>query len=158
MPHLLIAWDGSTNATHAVRAAASLMPGARATVLTAWRSTMHLGFPLSPVLVAGRAAMDQEAEAAAQALATAGSERATELGLAAAPATISCTGAFWHGIVEAAQARTCDAIVVGLRGTSGIASLVMGSTSHGVSQHASVPVLVVPLPSHEPSLPESAHD
>ena len=144
MTHMLIAWDGSDGAAHAVREAARLMPGAHATVVTAWRSLIHLGFPAMPSVEAGRQAFDKEAEQAAHELAVRGAELARSCGLDATSATASCEGAYWHGITNAAIDRSCDVIVVGFRGTSTVRTVVMGSTSHSTLQHASVPVLAVP--------------
>ncbi len=39
--------------------------------------------------------------------------------------------------------------MLGTRGLSGFKSMVLGSVSHGVAQHAHVPVLVVPPAQHE---------
>lgn len=144
MTHMLIGWDGSGGAEHAVRAAARLMPGAQATVVTAWRSLIHLGFPAMPSVEAGRQAFDKEAEQAAHDLATRGAELARTCGLDAIPATASCEGAYWHGLTSAADERGCDVIVVGFRGTSTVRTMVMGSTSHSTLQHARIPVLAVP--------------
>ena len=50
----------------------------------------------------------------------------------------------WHAIVETAHARGAAVIVIGARGLSTFKSFVLGSVSHGVAQHARVPVLIVP--------------
>jgi len=46
-------------------------------------------------------------------------------------------------IIEAAQARTVDLIVVGNRGSGGILSWMLGSVSQQVVNNCTVPVLVV---------------
>jgi len=46
-------------------------------------------------------------------------------------------------IVQVAQAEGCDIIVMGSRGLSDFAAMVMGSVTHRVLRHSSVPVLVV---------------
>lgn len=40
--------------------------------------------------------------------------------------------------------ETCDVIVVGARGHSGLAGLLLGSTADYVARHAKVPVVIVP--------------
>jgi len=40
----------------------------------------------------------------------------------------------------------CDLVVVGSRGHSGIAGLLLGSTTDYVARHAKVPVVIVPVP------------
>lgn len=46
-------------------------------------------------------------------------------------------------IIEYAKEHGCDLIIMGSRGNSGLKELVLGSVSHYVIQHSSVPVLVV---------------
>ena len=50
----------------------------------------------------------------------------------------------WHAIVAAGKQHGADLIAIGARGLSTFKSLVLGSVSHGVAQHARVPVLIVP--------------
>ncbi len=153
MTHILIGWDGSDGARRAVQTAARLMPGSTATVVTAWRSLVHFGFPALPSVEAGRRAFDQEAEQASHHLASQGASHAQECGLQATPATISCEGAYWHGILRAAQEQHCDVIVMGFQGTSAVKTLVMGSTAHSTVQHARIPVMIVPPPPSAPVEP-----
>lgn len=46
-------------------------------------------------------------------------------------------------ILEYAEERGADLIVIGSRGLNGFGEFVLGSVSHNVVQHAKVPVLVV---------------
>jgi len=126
------------------------MPGARATVVTAWRSLIHFGFPALPSVESGRRAFDEEAQQAAHQLASQGAALADECNLDAVPATISCEGAYWHGILRAAHEQHCDLIVMGFQGTSAVKTLVMGSTAHSTVQHATIPVMIVPPPPATP--------
>jgi nucleotide-binding universal stress UspA family protein len=49
----------------------------------------------------------------------------------------------WQTIVDMADGEI-DVIVMGTRGLSGVRSLLLGSCSHHVAQHAWCPVLIVP--------------
>jgi nucleotide-binding universal stress UspA family protein len=48
-----------------------------------------------------------------------------------------------RNIVEAAREENVDLIVIGNRGTGGILSWMLGSTSRGVAEACTVPVLIV---------------
>ncbi|WP_435166654.1 universal stress protein [Paenibacillus glycanilyticus] len=46
-------------------------------------------------------------------------------------------------ICNTAKERSCDLIVMGSRGVGLVSEILLGSVSHGVSQHAHCPVLLV---------------
>lgn len=48
-----------------------------------------------------------------------------------------------EAIIEIARTRTSAVIIMGSRGLSGIAEMMLGSTSHKVVSHAPCPVLIV---------------
>lgn len=48
-----------------------------------------------------------------------------------------------HALVDLAKAEQADLIVIGNRGLSGLAHLVLGSVSEGVARHAPCSVLIV---------------
>lgn len=52
-------------------------------------------------------------------------------------------GSAAEAIIEVAQTRQCDLIVMGARGLGRIAAAVLGSTSQKVVAHAPCPVLIV---------------
>jgi nucleotide-binding universal stress UspA family protein len=49
-----------------------------------------------------------------------------------------------YTILAEAEAVDAGLVVMGTRGRAGVKSLLLGSVSHGVVQHADRPVLVVP--------------
>ena len=151
MPRLLIAYDGSSGADRAVDEAARLFPGADATVLTCWFTSRDAApvarMALSDaVMEEAVAKLDAAAREHAIATATAGAGRARTGGLEADAAERCATGATWAGIVAVADEVGADVVVVGSRGRSELASLVLGSTSHGVVHHCPAPVLLVHPP------------
>ena len=142
-PHLLLCYDGSEQATEAIRFAAALFPrGTQASVLYVWESA---AVPLSGgygPLVMPPIPDDQEAARAAS-VAEAGAEEARALGLDAEARSEEAQASAWQTIVDVADGEV-DMIIMGTRGLSGLRSLLLGSCAHHVVQHARCPVLVVP--------------
>ncbi len=56
-------------------------------------------------------------------------------------------GTPYREIVDAARERNADLIIMGTRGRTGLAGMLMGSTAERVMHHAPCPVLVVREPS-----------
>jgi nucleotide-binding universal stress UspA family protein len=155
---ILIGYDGSADAQAAVDHLAALMPGAPVTVLAVWKSfepsldyhgglagAMTFDGPL------GHAserfdfeALDAPLEAAAQAKAGEGANRATEAGLVATPRVARQITSVAEAVLETADELDASAIVLGSRGLTGARSWFAGSVSNGVVQHADRPVIVVP--------------
>lgn len=67
---------------------------------------------------------------------------------AARNAAVACTGEQvvsddpWQTIIETAQARQCDLIVMGSHGRRGVKGVLLGSETQKVLVHSNVPVLV----------------
>ncbi len=53
-------------------------------------------------------------------------------------------------LLSEAYARRAEAIVVGSRGRSQLAEILLGSVAHFLTHHSSIPVVVVPMP-HGPA-------
>ena len=49
----------------------------------------------------------------------------------------------WAGILKAARARKCDAIVMASHGRGGVGGLILGSETQRVLAHSKIPVLVM---------------
>ena len=136
---ILIPIDGSEDAKAACRVAAQLMaaiPG---------RETLHLLHCIAPIpgLIGGeqREKLKQDHEKDAEALFE---SIRTELG----PVDCDIKTYIRHGetaqaIVDAAKELGCTMIIMGTRGISEIKSIVLGSVSHNVLRHASIPVLLI---------------
>lgn len=146
---ILIAYDGSEGAKVAIEAAGRLFPAQSTVVLSVWRS-MAAAAPATLIAIpSGVAAeacrqLDLDAEQQAVALAAEGAAAATAVGLDAASVAVRSDGQVWASIVDAAQTRNAQAVVVGSRGRSAVKSALLGSVANGVVHHCSQPVVVVP--------------
>jgi nucleotide-binding universal stress UspA family protein len=152
---ILIGYDGSTHADHAIDEAARMFPGADAIVMTAWtsvRDVARAGRAALPEAVIEKATseMDAVAEAAAEATARAGADHATAAGLSATAQTACVEGSVAQGILQAADEHDVMSPVVGSRGRSGFRSALLGSVSNSVVQHSAKPVVVVHGPPDDP--------
>jgi nucleotide-binding universal stress UspA family protein len=149
---ILISYDGSADANAAIDQVACLAPGAETTVVTVWEP-FQLALTRSGGLGMGvggaypdNGEIDQASEEAALACAAEGAERAMAAGLVAQAQTAVREDGIATAILSVADELDADAIVVGTRGLTGIRSMLLGSVSHAVVQHADRPVIVVPSP------------
>jgi nucleotide-binding universal stress UspA family protein len=145
---ILIAYDGSEDAKAAIEHASRLFPGESATVLTAWHRFID-----TMAIAGGRFNMvvdydevDRDAEQGARERAAEGAALAREAGLDAGPLTAVVEFTLADTILAQAAAVGAGAVVCGSHGYSGLKSLMIGSTSHQLLQHADLPVVVVPSP------------
>lgn len=146
----LLCFDGSPQARNAIERAGALLGGGPAVVVTAWESAdSFVGFdPVSGVSeTVGRLAgleqeMDEIGKELAQHTADAGVELAREHGFDAQAQAVE--GKPWSAIVRTADEHDVRIVVLGSRGRSRVESALLGSVSHGVVQHCTRPVLVVP--------------
>jgi nucleotide-binding universal stress UspA family protein len=142
---MLICYDGSDGARHAIDSAVELL-GARPAVvldvgpvLTPAESAATLApVPVSFEEVNGRAALRTAEE---------GAEYARSAGLPA-EARAGVAAPVWQGIVDVAEEIAAAVIVMGSRGLNGAKELLEGSVSHEVAMHAGRPVLIVGAARH----------
>ncbi len=138
---ILICYDGSAGAKHAIQAAAGLLDGHPAVVLavgpplTAEESYAALG-----TLVPSFQELNEQ-----QALERAkeGAELAASAGFAA-EARAEVAAPTWEGVIDVADEIDAAAIVIGSRGLTGVKEALSGSVSHAVAEHAGRPVLIMP--------------
>lgn len=142
---LLLCYDGSEHARHAIERAGALFAGRRALVVTVWQ-----GPQLGSLAWAGATAtMDPFVETARSAaeragrLAEDGVGIAQHAGLNAEPSVVESDGPVWRTILDLADRHDAATIVMGSRGLGGIHAIVPGSVSSAVVLHASRPTLVV---------------
>jgi nucleotide-binding universal stress UspA family protein len=143
---LMLCYDGSECAKHAIATAAELCAPRRALALHAWQSWIAHAPALAGVskTVHGMAAeLDEIADDQSADVVKEGLERGREHGFTAEGLSERADGPTWKTILDAAEAHDCAAIVVGSRGLGGI-SAALGSTSNAVVHNSRRPVLVVP--------------
>jgi nucleotide-binding universal stress UspA family protein len=148
---LVLCYDGSEDAGHAIQYAGELFAGRRALVVTVWRPTVALG----GLGMAGETAgmvdffeLDQAAAEHGRRVAEEGVRIAQSAGLDADPVAVKATGSVWKAIVETADRHDAATIVMGSRGLTGVRSMLLGSVSNGVVHHAERPALVIRRPAH----------
>ena len=139
--HILIPTDGSTLSDLAIRHGMALakVVGAKVTALTV--SLPFQSFALDPVMVSDSPVRYQQ-ECEARAEKALGLAR-TEAGVGVSCETLHLTHAQpYQAIIETAQKRACDLICMASHGRKGISAFVLGSETHKVLTHCTIPVLV----------------
>jgi nucleotide-binding universal stress UspA family protein len=127
---LLLCYDGSEDAKHAIEHAGRLLGDRDALVVTVWQPTPALGSSASAGADLGeRVARD-------------GVRIAQQAGLHAKPVAVEATGPVWKTIVEIADRYDAATIVIGSRGLTGLRPLLLGSVSSAIVHHADRPTLV----------------
>jgi len=146
---ILICFDGSEQARHAVGAAASLFGGAQAEVLHVWEPVERIVARyavLAPFMGEELGEADASAEAESTATAAAGVELAAAAGLTAAARTARLETTVWEAVLAAADETDADVIVTGTRSLHGVREIVSNTLSHALLQHSARPVLAIPMP------------
>jgi nucleotide-binding universal stress UspA family protein len=143
---LLLCYDGSEGARHAIAVASRELRGQPASVLHIWESWVAEVPALAGVsaTVQGVAAeLDEVADEQSADHTVEGVQVAEQAGFDAEGLSERATGPTWKAVLDIADQHGCAAIVVGSRGLTGF-SAALGSVSNGVIHHSRRPVLVVP--------------
>ena len=136
---ILIAYDGSKYAKAAIKqAAAQLQNGRQAIVLTVWQLYSGGFAPSVGVVPEG---MREQVESDARRVAEQGAKLARNAGFDAEPVTES-GDSIWRRIVDSAEERDADIVVMGSHGRTGLSHLVLGSVAERVASHTERPVLI----------------
>lgn len=145
--HILIPTDGSTLATKGVKTGVRL-----AKALGAKVSGVYVTAPYVPPMLPEGAAiyvptMDpreykKAVEAQAAKALEAVEREAKAAGVRCETRAVSDAQP-WQGILKAASAAKCDAIVIASHGRGGLGGLILGSQTSRVLSHSKIPVLVV---------------
>jgi nucleotide-binding universal stress UspA family protein len=146
---ILICYDGSQDAKAAIEHAGELLGSEPATVLTVWQPFFEVltasGFGLTPAVI-NFEEVDEANSTNAKLRADEGTKLARRAGLNAKSRTCSQVTTTAAAVLCEAEAVGASAIVIGSRGLTGLKSLLLGSVSHAVIQHADRTVIVVPSP------------
>jgi nucleotide-binding universal stress UspA family protein len=144
---ILICYDGSADANAAIEHGAELLKGQPATVLTVWQPFVEVlaasGFGLAPGIV-NTEEVDDASRKRAEQRADEGAKLARAAGFNVRVRTCSQKTTVAGAILAEAEAVDASAILMGSRGLTGLKSLLLGSVSHAVIQHADRAVIVVP--------------
>ena len=146
---ILLCYDGSADSQAAVQATQKLFAGHPITVLTVWEPYVEMvaqgGFGLSfaPPTV-DTEEIDDVVRGQAEAAAREGVELLVGAGLTAEARVEARRGSVASTVLAVADEIDAEAVVLGTRGRTGVSSLLLGSVSHGVVQHADRPVVVIP--------------
>jgi nucleotide-binding universal stress UspA family protein len=144
---ILICYDGSPDADRAIDLAGQMFTGREATVLTIWEGFTEVltrsavGLAAAPL---NFEEIDDANRAGAADRADHGVARARSAGLDAHPRVVQGGPTIWETVLDEAEEIDAEAIVLGSRGFTGVKSMLLGSVSHAVLQHADRPVIVVP--------------
>jgi len=145
-PHVLLCYDGSPEAAHAIEVAGRALAGGRATVLYAWHSTSEELARFGTPAVYGSPEDFERDREHALGVARAGAELAHKAGFEAEARTAHSAAPTWAAILYASDELEVDLVVLGARGLTGFRSLLLGSVSHHVVNLTRRPTLVIPSP------------
>jgi nucleotide-binding universal stress UspA family protein len=142
---IVLAYDGSEEARHAISVAAGLLGPRRADVVHVWEPVASAAARSAIYADAGSGAAEELAREARAASDTAGegARIAREVGFDARPVPEQTLGPISVALVDYVTKEAPALVVVGSRGRSGVRSAVLGSVSHHVTQHVRTPILIV---------------
>jgi nucleotide-binding universal stress UspA family protein len=151
-PTLLLCYDGSDRAAHAIAVAGRLFPGATAKVVHVWEPVEHIVAryaALAPYL--GEQITEADADAARESslVAEEGAKHAEDAGLAASAHNVTLATTVWEAVIDASRELGADVIVTGTRSLHGVKEMLAGTLSHALVQHSAVPVLAIPSPAQD---------
>jgi nucleotide-binding universal stress UspA family protein len=151
---VLLAYDGSSDAKHAIATAGKLL-GGRAVVVHVYATpqpgapAIHgAGIALPTLDPAVTAEAEQRAREQATAIVNEGVEVARAAGFGPQPELVPGDGvhAVWNAIVSVADGHDASVIVLGHGQLSWLEEKLLGRVDSAVIKHAARPVLVVPAP------------
>ena len=144
---LLLCYEGSEDAKHAIEHAGRILGGRDALVVTVWQPTPAVGSSASAGASDGFDFIEVAAADVGERVARDGVRIAQQAGLHANPVAVEATGPVWKTIVEIADRHDAATIVMGSRGLTGLRPVLVGRVSSAIVHHADRPTLVIRQPS-----------
>ena len=143
---VVVAYDGSEEARHAIGGAARLLGPRRVDVVHVWEPAASAAARSPGFADGGNGVFDDltREERTAEDTADEGARIALNAGFDARPVAVETFGPVGAGLTDYVAKEAPALVVVGTRGLSGVRSAVLGSVSHHVAQHVTTPVLIVP--------------
>ena len=146
---ILIAYDGTPDANHAIAVAAALLGGGHAHIVHVWQllSAPEEGVVFPGALPPAADTLDKEIglqEARARGVTDAGVELARAAGFDADGDAVRSDGLPALMLEHEIDRLRPELVVIGSRGLTGLKAILKGSVSHHVGAHAHAPVLIVP--------------
>lgn len=142
--HILIPTDGSESSDQAAKQAVNL-----AKLFAAKVTAIHVFAPSFGIYYGEAVWVDDKMQVQLRETAeTEGNKYLDRIAVAAQAANVPFERVLlegdspWKGIVETAQNRGCDLIMMAAHGRRGLAALVLGSETNRVLTHSKIPVLV----------------
>jgi len=140
---VLLCYDGSEDAKHAIREVASFLAPRHALVLTVWQDADAIPALAWVGSMPDLEELFAEARDGAARVAEEGAGIARAAGFEVTPVVEEATGPIWTAVERVADTHAVDAVVVGSRGLSGVKSVLLGSVSNAIVHHATRPTIVV---------------
>ena len=151
---VVVAFDGSEEAKHALEVAAGLFSGRRLLIVSVWEpglavmpttypDAIGVGYTYTAPSPEDVEMVDKAQHEHAEDVARAGAEIARSRGATADPCPVPDSADVAETLCEVANEHDAAAIVVGSRGLSGMKRRLFGSTSNRVLHDTTRPILVV---------------
>ena len=142
---IVVCYDGSPAATHAVDAAGILFPGRAAIILYVWPGVAAGRVRTTAVEIVREELIEEVRVAArreAAAVAEEGADLARRAGLRARPRTVESGEGAAEAIVPVATEESVAAVVIGRSSRTRLGSLLPGSVTRSVVDRCPLPVVV----------------
>jgi nucleotide-binding universal stress UspA family protein len=139
--HILAPTDGTPLSADAMRRAVDLAKLAQARLTFVTCNTPFEAYAADPLVLAHRDEYETAIESCARDFLEAGRKMAREAHVDADGEHVIAQHP-WQGILDCAQSRGCDLIVMASHGRHGVAGLLLGSQTQKVLTHSKLPVLV----------------